>query len=58
MMAAAQKTIVVADSSKFGKRGFGRICRLEDVDQVITDKGISEHMLKLLEDMGIEVTIV
>ncbi len=58
MMAAAQKTIVLADSSKFGKRGFGRICRLEEVDQIITDKGISEHMVKLLEDMGIEVVIV
>jgi DeoR family transcriptional regulator of aga operon len=58
MIRAAQKTIVLADSSKFGKRGFGRICRLEEVDQIITDKGISEHMVKLLEDMGIEVVIV
>lgn len=58
MIAAAQKTIVLADSSKFGKRGFGKICRLEEVDQIITDKGISEHMVKLLEDMGIEVVIV
>ncbi len=58
MIAAAQKTIVLADSSKFGKRGFGRICGLEDVDQVITDEGISAHMLETLKGMGIEVTIV
>ena len=58
MIATAQKTIVLADSSKFGKRGFGRICGLEDVEQVITDSGISEHMLKTLTGMGIEVTIV
>lgn len=58
MIAASQKTIVLADSSKFGKRGFGRICGLEDIDQVITDKDISEHMLEMLRGMGIEVTIV
>jgi DeoR family transcriptional regulator of aga operon len=58
MIAAAQKTIVLADSSKFGKRGFGKICGLEDVDHVITDKGISEHNLEALKSMGIEVTVV
>ena len=58
MIAASQKTIVLADSSKFGKRGFGRICGLEDIEQIITDKGISDHMVETLKGMGIEVTIV
>lgn len=58
MISASQKTIVLADSSKFGKRGFGRICGLEDVEQVITDAGISDHMVETLKGMGIEVTIV
>ena len=58
MIAAAQKTVVLADSSKFGKRGFGRICGLEDVDQVITDQNISEHTVGTLRGLGIEVTIV
>ncbi len=48
MIAVAQKTIVLADSSKFGKKGFGKICRLEDVEQIITDSGISEHMAETL----------
>ena len=58
MIQASQKTIVLADSSKFGKRGFGRICGLEDVEQVITDCGISDHWVEMLKGMGIEVTIV
>lgn len=58
MISASQKTIVLADSSKFGKRGFGRICGLEDIEQVITDANISEHMVETLKGMGIEVTIV
>jgi DeoR family transcriptional regulator of aga operon len=58
MITAAQKTIVLADSSKFGKRGFGRICGLDEVEQVITDKGVSDHVVETLKSMGIEVTIV
>lgn len=58
MVKASQKTIVLADSSKFGKRGFGKICGLEEIDQIITDKGISDHMLETLRAMAIEVTIV
>jgi DeoR family transcriptional regulator of aga operon len=58
MVTAAQKTIVLADSSKFGRRGFGKICDLEDVDEIITDSGISGHVVKALEEMGINVTIV
>lgn len=58
MIAASQKTIVLADSSKFGKRGFGRICGLEDIEQVITDSNISEHMVETLKGIGIEVTII
>ena len=58
MLASAQKTIVLADSSKFGKKSFARICALEQVDQIITDKGIAKTVLDKLEDMGIVVTIV
>ena len=58
MITTAQKTIVLADSSKFGKRGFGRICGLEDIDEVITDSGISAHIVKKMEDLGVKVTVV
>lgn len=58
MMSVAQKTIVLADSTKFGKRGFGRICGIDDIDHIITDNKISESTLKALEGMGIEVTVV
>lgn len=58
MIKASQKTIVVADSSKFGKRGFGRICGLEDIEQIITDSNISDHMAETLRGLGIAITIV
>lgn len=58
MISAAQKTVVLADSSKFGKRGFGKICQLDEIDQVITDHHISEHMVETMRGLGIEVLIV
>lgn len=58
MIKASQKVIVLSDATKFGRRGFGRICGLEEVAQIITDKGIPDHYVNQLEGMGIEVTIV
>lgn len=58
MIRAAQKTIVLADSSKFGKRGFGKICSLDDLDQIITNKDAPPHYVRALEEKGIEVTLV
>lgn len=58
MIAAATKTIVLADSSKFGRRGFSKICNMSDIDWVITDSGISLKMLEAIEEQGVKVTIV
>ncbi|MDQ3073691.1 MAG: DeoR/GlpR family DNA-binding transcription regulator [Bacteroidota bacterium] len=57
MIHSVQKTIVLADSSKFGSKGFGKICELEDVDIIITDDGISNNYKERLEEMGVEVVI-
>ena len=58
MIRSTQKTIVLCDSSKFGRRGFSRICGIDDVDQIITDSAIPPHTLEALQQRGIEVTIV
>ena len=57
MIAASLRTIVLADSSKFGKRGFGKICTLDQVDVIITDSGISPSVAKSIEEAGIELII-
>lgn len=58
MIAVSQRTIVLADSTKFGKRGFGRICGVDEIHEVITDSGVSSHIVQKLEAMGITVTVV
>jgi DeoR family transcriptional regulator of aga operon len=58
MIEVSQKLVVLSDSTKFGKRGFGRICGLEEIDEVITDSNVSDHFVNKLEAMGIIVTVV
>ena len=58
MMRTAQQTIVLADSSKFGKRGFGRICAVDQVTHIITDTGILAGDEKRLKDLGVTLTVV
>ncbi len=42
MIKAATETILIADSSKFGKKTMGYIGKINEVDRIITDKGISK----------------
>lgn len=58
MIEVAQKVIVLCDSSKFGRRGFSKICNIEEVDQIITDTLLSPIVEDELRNLGIEVTKV
>lgn len=57
MMRSAQKTIVIADSTKFGRRGFSKICDMTDVDLIITDSHVKPTIVKQIEEMGVEMVI-
>ena len=57
MMRAASQVVVLADSSKFGQRGFGRICALEDIDVIVTDERIPEQMVSIIEEAGVDLII-
>lgn len=58
MIDAAQQVIVVTDSSKFGLRGFSRICGIDKIDKLITDSDAPESMLREIEEMGVAVITV
>lgn len=58
MIHSATKTIVLADSSKFGRRGFSKICDMSDIDHVITDSGTPAKMLDAMAEQGVKVTVV
>ena len=58
MAEAARRTIVVCDSSKFGKRSLSLIMPTSSVHETITDRNISKHDLQALRDAKVEVTLV
>ncbi len=55
MIQSAHQVIVLADSSKFGRKSFGKICDLERVDIVITDHQISDFYQDAFEKLGIKL---
>lgn len=57
MMKSCTQTVVLADSSKFGRRGFGKIGNIEDIDIIVTDSGIPSTMRKKIEDLGVQILI-
>lgn len=58
MSESARRTIVVCDSSKFGRRSLSLIMDVSMVHETITDRGVSKHDLRALRDAEVEVTLV
>lgn len=57
MIESAQKLVVMADSTKLGRRGLGKVCDLEQVHYIITDDKIPPATKKLLEERNIKVIV-
>src|ERR1700727_2089909 len=55
MSRQARRVIVVADSSKVGRRTFARICGLDEIHVLVTDTGIAPEEATLLEHAGVDV---
>jgi len=54
----SEKTILVADSSKYGKTGFVSILPITAVKKLITDSQMPEEAVRKLEARGVEVVAV
>ena len=57
MMDAASKVILLVDSSKIGKSGYGKICDLSRIDVLITDAGIPQSVKERIEEEGVQVIV-
>lgn len=58
MIENAKKTIVVCDSSKFGRRSLSLIAPTSAVHHTITDNKISPKYLRALREAGVKVQVV
>ncbi|MCF8378697.1 MAG: DeoR/GlpR family DNA-binding transcription regulator [Bacteroidales bacterium] len=57
MIQSSKEVIVLADSTKFGKKSFGRICGIEQVDRIITDSKIDPDIVMKIKSLGITIDI-
>jgi DeoR family transcriptional regulator of aga operon len=58
MLNSAREVIVLADSTKFGKKGFGKICNINQIHHIITDTNAPDSTIQAIMEMGIKVTLV
>ncbi|QDS92811.1 HTH-type transcriptional regulator UlaR [Roseimaritima multifibrata] len=52
MIASADRSIVVADSSKFGRASLSRLCGLGEVSCIVTDKKLAPEWAERLQTAG------
>ena len=55
MIECSDKVVILADSSKLNKKGFGKIASLDKIDYLVTDDGILEEYRKALEEIGVSI---
>ncbi|HXY01990.1 MAG TPA: transcriptional repressor AgaR [Terriglobales bacterium] len=58
MAESARRTVVVCDSSKFGRRSLSLILPTSAVHETITDGNIPRHDLRVLRKADVQVTLV
>jgi DeoR/GlpR family transcriptional regulator of sugar metabolism len=57
MMRAADEVIVVADSTKFGRRSLAHLAALEDAHAIIVDDGIADEWKRKLDEAGVKLFV-
>ena len=57
MMQCSEQTILLVDSSKLGKNSLIRMCKLQDITAIITDRGVSPDIVKEFENVGVKIII-
>ncbi len=57
MIAAARRTIVLADSSKLGKHSFAQIGPLTSIELLVTDAEPPRELLTALEDARVQIVV-
>jgi DeoR/GlpR family transcriptional regulator of sugar metabolism len=57
MLEAADRVVVLADHTKFGRKAFANIANLKSGDTLVTDWHTPKPFLKNLKDRGVKVIV-
>ncbi|RIE03114.1 DeoR/GlpR family DNA-binding transcription regulator [Cohnella faecalis] len=53
MLEAAKQVALVCDHTKFGNTALAKVCRLDELEHIITDEGISPSLREEMERLGL-----
>jgi DeoR/GlpR family transcriptional regulator of sugar metabolism len=56
MLRQAARSVMLMDSTKFGRKSLARVCSTDDVELILTDPGVSERWLTRLGDRLVVAT--
>ena len=54
MMKCAQRVVIVADHTKFGRKAMIHVADLAELDQIISDRGLAPEHSQMLDERGID----
>lgn len=57
VLEAGQRVVVVADHTKFGRSVFANVCKLTDVDMIITDSGLAHQLAEEVRSLGVQLIL-
>jgi len=57
MIQAARKVIFCIDSTKFGRQSITKLCDLQTIDTIVTDKAAPANLVRALRKQSIEVIV-
>ena len=57
IVAQSARTVLMVDHSKFGNTCLELVCKLDDVDILITDIAPEGELLEALEEAGVEIIV-
>ena len=57
LIASAQRVIVVADHTKWGVRGLGRIADLSAADVIVSDDGLAPEAPQAIAEQGVKLVL-
>jgi DeoR family transcriptional regulator, glycerol-3-phosphate regulon repressor len=56
-VSCANRSIILADSSKFGQKAFARVCRYSEIEIIVTEKSPEPEFFNILRDNGTRLII-
>jgi len=57
MLKSAKRKVLLCDNSKIGKYSFQKICKVEEIDTIISNAHVEERVIDLLKEKGVSVIL-